>query len=68
MNINGPTNTGASTDAMKKAMAMPNLLLNLLGQTPGTPSQSLNTQVPEAQQAADLASVTGKGKIIDIVG
>nr|WP_319491722.1 hypothetical protein [uncultured Desulfobacter sp.] len=62
MNVNGPPNTVASTDAMKKAMAMPNLLLNLLGQTSGT------TQSTEVQQTADLATVTGKGKIIDVVG
>lgn len=68
MNVNGPTNIAAATDAMKKAMTMPNLLLNLLGQTPGTSNRSLNTQSPEVQQAADLATVTGKGKLIDIVG
>nr|WP_321399076.1 hypothetical protein [uncultured Desulfobacter sp.] len=67
MNVSGTTSTGASAEAMKKAMAMPNLLLNLLGQTSGT-TQSLNTQSTEVQQAADLASVTGKGKIIDVVG
>ena len=67
MNVSGTTSTGASTNAMKKAMDMPNLLLNLLGKTPGT-SQSLNSQQTEVQQAADLANVTGKGKIIDVVG
>lgn len=67
MNVSGTTSTGASTNAMKKAMDMPNLLLNLLGKTPGA-GQSLNAQQTEVQQAADLASVTGKGKIIDVVG
>jgi len=67
MDVSGTTSTGVSTNAMKKAMDMPNLLLNLLGKTPGE-SQSLNTQPTEVQQAADLATVTGKGKIIDIVG
>ena len=67
MDVNGATGTGASTSAMKKALAMPNLLLDLLGKTPGS-SQPLNTQPTEVQRAADLASVTGKGKIIDIVG
>ncbi|WP_020588108.1 hypothetical protein [Desulfobacter curvatus] len=67
MNINGATNTGASTDAMKKAMEMPNLMLNLLQQTPNTASRPLNTQTPEVQQAPDIATITGKGKMIDII-
>lgn len=67
MNINGTLNTAASTDAMKKAMAMPNLMLNLLQQPTNTSSQSLNTQIPEVQQPSDLATITGKGKVIDIV-
>lgn len=67
MNINGTTNTGASTDAMKKAMAMPNHMLNLLQQSPNTSSRSLNTQISVVQQPSDLATVTGKGKVIDII-
>ncbi|WP_320040634.1 hypothetical protein [uncultured Desulfobacter sp.] len=67
MSINGTTNTGASTDAMKKAMAMPNLMLNLLQQPSNTSNQSLNTQSPEVQQSPDLATITGKGTVIDII-
>ncbi|NDY72216.1 hypothetical protein DO021_09785 [Desulfobacter hydrogenophilus] len=66
MNING-TNIGASTDAMKKAIEMPNLMLNLLGQTSKTASRTLNTQIPAVQQTPDLATITGKGKMIDII-
>lgn len=66
MDINA-TNTGASTYAMKKAMAMPKLMLDLVQQIPNPESQSLNTESLSVQQASDLASITGKGKIIDIV-
>nr|WP_320193523.1 hypothetical protein [uncultured Desulfobacter sp.] len=67
MSINGTTNTGASTDAMKKAMAMPNLMLNLLQQPSNTSNQSLNTQSLEVQQSPDLATIPGKGTVIDII-
>jgi len=66
MNING-TNITASTNAMKKAIEMPKLMLNLLEQTSNTASRSLNTQTPAIQQAPDLGTITGKGKIIDII-
>ncbi|MCG8553577.1 MAG: hypothetical protein MI799_24500 [Desulfobacterales bacterium] len=67
MNISGTPNTAASTDAMKKAMAMPNLMLNLLQHPASASSQSLNTQIPEVQQPSDLATITGKGKAVDVI-
>ena len=67
MDINGPLNTAASTDAMKKAMAMPNLMLNLLQLPANASTQSLDTKLPEVQQSSDLAAITGKGKVIDII-
>ena len=65
MEINS-INSSASTYAMKKAIEMPNLMLNLIQKSGNNDSQSLNTSTPVVQQAPDL-SVTGKGKIIDIV-
>jgi len=58
MDING-INIGASTYAMKKAIEMPKHMLNLVQQTP-------NAESPVVKQAPDFATITGKGKIIDI--
>lgn len=66
MDING-TDIGASTYAMKKTVEMPRLMLNLVQQIPNTETQALNSKSPVVQQAPDLESITGKGKIIDIV-
>lgn len=66
MDINA-TNTGASTYAMKKAMEMPKLMLDLVQQTSNVGKQSLNTESLSAQQAPDIGSISVKGKIIDIV-
>ena len=66
MEIN-TNNIGASTYAMKKAMEMPNLMLNLIQQTADSGKQPLGTNSPTAPQALDLATITGKGKIIDLV-
>lgn len=63
----GGTNAGASTYAMKKAMEMPNLLLSLVQQSADSGKQTLGTKSPSATQAIDLATVTGKGTIIDLV-
>lgn len=65
MEING-SNVGASTYAMKKAIEVPNLMLNLVQQSGNNDSQSLNTRTSVFEQPPDL-SVTDKGKIIDIV-
>ena len=64
MDINA-TNIGASSYAMKKAMEMPELMLNLLQEIPE--SQSLKTENAAVQPATDLSGVTGKGKLIDII-
>jgi len=66
VNINR-TNIGASTYAMKKAIEMPNLMLNLVQQPDNTKSRSLNTESPAVKQISNLSTITGKGKIIDIV-
>ena len=66
MEISG-SNTGASTYAMKKAMEMPNFLMSLVQQTADSTQQALATKSPAATQAIDIATVTGKGTIIDLV-
>jgi hypothetical protein len=66
MEIN-TNNIGASTYAMKKAMEMPNLMRNLIQQTADSGKQPLGTNSPTAPQTLDLATITGKGKIIDLV-
>jgi len=63
----GGTHMGASTYAMKKAMEMPNRVLNLVQQTADSAKQSLGTKPPALTQTQDLATMTGKGQIIDIV-
>jgi|GEM_PF-1210743 len=63
----GGSNTGASTYAMKKAMEMPNLLLNLVQQTADSGKHLHSTKTPKTAHTIDLDTVTGKGKIIDIV-
>ncbi len=60
------TNIGASTYAMKKAIERPKNMLNLVQQIPNT-QQSLNTENSVVKQTPDLATITGKGKIIDII-
>lgn len=66
MEIN-TNNIGASTYAMKKAMEMPNLMLNLIQQTADSGKQPLGTNSTTTPQILDLATITGKGKIIDLV-
>lgn len=66
MNIN-ETNMRASTYAMNKAIEMPNLMINLVQQIPNAESQSLRTESPAVTQAPDLSTITGKGKLIDII-
>ena len=66
MEISG-THIGASTYAMQKAMEMPNILLSLVQQTTETGKQSLGTKSPKATQPLDLETMTGKGKIIDLI-
>ena len=66
MKIDG-NNMGASTYAMKKAMEMPNLMLSLVQQPADSGKQSLSTTTPASSQALDLAAITGKGKLIDVI-
>ena len=63
----GGTHMGASTYAMKKAMEMPNLMLTLVQQSDDSGKLSLGTKNPAASQILELAAMTGKGKIIDLV-
>ncbi|WP_321492155.1 hypothetical protein [uncultured Desulfobacter sp.] len=66
MNIN-ETNMGTSAYAMKKAIARPNLMLNLVEQISNFQSQSLNIKDLSVKQAPDLSSITDKGKLVDII-
>lgn len=66
MEISGTT-IGASIFAMKKAMEMPNILLNLIEQTADSGGQALAMKSPISSTPVDLAAITGKGKILDIV-
>jgi len=61
------TNMGASVYAMKKAMAMPNLMLRLLEPIPDPGKQALGTKPPAATDPLDLAKITGKGNLIDLI-
>ena len=65
MEISG-TNIGASTYAMKKAMEMPNILMNLVQSSAVSGNQTLGTK-SHVSQPIDVSAVTGKGKIIDLV-
>ncbi len=58
MEITG-NNFGAATYAMKKAMEMPNVLMELIQNTVNSP--------PEPQQPEALMAEAGKGNIIDLV-
>jgi len=61
------TNMGASTYAMKKAMAMPNLVISLLEQIPDSGKQALGTKPPAATDPLDLTKITDKGNLIDLI-
>ena len=63
----GGSNTGASIYAMKKAMEMPNLFLNLVQQTTDSRNQVLGTKTLKYAQTVDLDTITGIGENIDIV-
>ena len=59
---------GAATYAMKKAMEMPNILINLIQKSAPAANQPLATGRPvTSPNEPDLAAVTGKGKILDLV-
>lgn len=67
MEISG-TNVGASVFAMKRAMEMPSILLNLIQPPPAEfGSQSLAMKTSPASKPVDQTTITGNGKIIDIV-
>ncbi len=67
MEMNG-ISAGAATYAMKKAMEMPNILINLVQNSALAGNQPLATRSPvPSPNAPDLAAVTGKGKILDLV-
>jgi len=66
MKING-TNNGAAAYAMKKAMEMPNATMNVVQNSGASKEPTQTTQNPVAQPV-DRATVTGKGKLIDLVG
>jgi hypothetical protein len=64
MKISG-TSIDASTYAMKKAMEMPNILLDLLQQSADLGGQYLGTNAPVSSNPVALPA--GAGKLIDIV-
>ncbi len=57
----GGSNTGASIYAMKKAMEMSNLLLNLVQQTADSGNQVLGTKTLKRAQALILIQSLVKG-------
>lgn len=65
MEISG-TNIGASTYAMKKAMEMSNILMNLIQNSSVNGVQALGTKSP-IPQSVNISSSTGKGELIDLV-
>ena len=65
MQING-TNIGAATFAMKKAMTMPNILMNLV-QDSSADGKSTESMHSSASLPLDIPSSTGKGKHINLV-
>jgi hypothetical protein len=66
MEIN-TNNMGASTYSMKKAMEMPALMLNLLEQAADSGTQALGTKSPAQAQTGEIAEITNKGSIIDLI-
>ena len=65
MEING-TNIGAATFAMKKAMEMPNILMNLV-QDSSADGKSTESMQSSASRPLDIPASTGKGKLINLV-
>jgi len=65
MEMNG-TNISVSTFAMKKAMGMPNILMNLVQSFVMNGNQTLGAKA-SIPQAVDVSVVFGKDKIIDLV-
>ena len=65
MEING-TNIGAATFAMKKAMEMPNILMNLV-QDSSPDGKSTETMQSSSSRPLDIPASTGKGKLINLV-
>lgn len=59
-------NIAASTYAMKKALAMPTMLMDLVASSAVAEKQPLATTAP-APTPSDLAALSGKGGIIDLV-
>ena len=65
MEINRP-NITASTYAMKKALDMPNILMDLVRNSVSSGQEPLGTNNP-SPQPVDISAITGKGRIIDLV-
>jgi len=65
MEING-TNSGVATYAMKKALEVPEAVMNVVQDAGAREGQTLAMQSPETRQP-DRAAATGKGTIIDVV-
>lgn len=65
MEING-TNAGAVTYAMKKAMEMPNILMDLV-QASTSGGKNNDTMQRSPSLPLDISGSTGKGKLINLV-
>jgi len=65
MEING-ISAGAATYAMKKAMEIPNILMNLV-QASSMEGSGPNTMQSAPSLQPDISASTGKGKLINLV-
>ncbi|MFC1513117.1 hypothetical protein ACFL5J_01575 [Thermodesulfobacteriota bacterium] len=65
MEING-TSSGAATYAMKKALEMPDTVMNVVQDSAAGEGQTLAMKGTEAQPL-ERSAVTGKGKLVDVV-
>ena len=61
------TNTGASAYAMKKVMQRPNVMLNFFEKNDNTGNGPLNAGRRVGKKESDLATITGRGRLINIV-
>ncbi len=59
--------TGAATFAMQKAMAMPEIVLDLVRHAAAAAGEPLATPPPAGPFAVLPATVSGKGRMIEVV-
>ncbi len=61
------TSNGASAYALKKAIEMPAVILNLIKNTDGSAEQSLGSKPNVTRELSDQEALTGKGNLIDLL-